>query len=186
MYEVEVKARLRNKDEIIKKLVDLGCIFGEELHQVDHIFIPYHISFPPPLSVPVLRVRKQNNKYLFTMKISQSNRQDCVEHELEISDGDKMIEIMHQINYKKVPIVNKKRIKTKLDGMEIVIDVVENLGEFIEVERIVSEENRELRQKIQEELLTFLSNLGISRDDHLVGSKYDIMLYEKFGMNNFS
>ncbi|MFA6251170.1 MAG: class IV adenylate cyclase [Candidatus Paceibacterota bacterium] len=185
MYEVEVKARLKNKDEIIKKLEDMGCSFGEELHQIDHIFIPKEMVFPPPYNVPVLRVRKQNDKNIFTMKISQSNRQDCIEHELEISDGEKMLEIMHLINYKKVPVVNKKRIKTKLQGMEIVIDVVENLGEFIEVERIVSEENAESRQKIQEELLNFLSDLGVSKEDHLAGSKYDIMLFEKYGMEDF-
>jgi len=182
MYEVEVKAKLKNKDEVIKKLVDLGCIFGEELHQIDHIFIPKNMFFPPPFEVPVLRVRKQNDKHFFTMKIFQSNRQDCIEHELEISDGDKMLEILQLINYKKVPIVNKKRIKTKLNDIEIVIDVVEGLGEFIEVEKIVSEENVELRQKIQEELLVFLTELGILEEDHLAGSKYDIMLYEKYGM----
>lgn len=182
MYEVEVKARLRDKENIINKLKEMGCLFSEELHQIDHIFIPKDMIFPPPFEVPVLRVRKQNDKHFFTMKISQSNRQDCIEHELEISDGDKMLEILKMINYKKVPIVNKKRIKTKLNDIEIVIDVVEDLGEFIEVEKIVSEENGELRKKIQEELLIFLTELGILKEDHLAGSKYDIMLYEKFGV----
>jgi len=40
MYEVEVKACLENKSAVIKKLESLGCKFGEELHQVDSIFIP--------------------------------------------------------------------------------------------------------------------------------------------------
>ncbi len=182
MYEVEVKAKLVNREEIINKLIDMGCSFSEELHQIDHIFIPNHLSFPPPLDTPVLRVRIQDNKHIFTLKISQSNRQDCIEHELEISDGHKMLEIMNLINYKKVPVVNKKRIKTNLENMEIVIDTVEGLGEFIEVERIVNENDPQLRQKIQEELLAFLSSIGVSNDDHLPGSKYDIMLYEKYGM----
>ena len=137
MYEVEVKALLKDRAMVIKKLEEMGCYFGSELHQVDSIFIPNGVSFPPPLSVPVLRVRKQNDKYFFTLKISQSNRQDCIEHELEISDGDKMLEIMSLINYKKVPTVDKKQIKTKHKDIEIVIDIVDGLGEFIEVERIV-------------------------------------------------
>ena len=182
MYEVEVKARLSDKEKIIKKLKDMGCFFSEELHQIDHIFIPKGITFPPPFDVPVLRVRKQNNRNFFTLKLSKSNRQDCIEHELEILDGDKMLEIMDLINYKKVPVVNKKRIKTKYHDMEIVIDVVENLGEFIEVEKIVDEMDPELRQNIQKELLVFLSSLGVPEEDHILGSKYDIMLFEKFGM----
>lgn len=182
MYEVEVKAKLRNREDVIEKLIQLGCVFGQELHQIDHIFIPKDMIFPPPFEVPVLRVRKQNDRHFFTMKISQSNRQDCIEKELEISDGDKMLEILHHINYKKVPIVNKKRIKAKLNEIEVVIDSVKDLGEFIEVEKIVEEENSELRQKIQAELLDFLTELGIPEEDHLAGSKYDIMLFEKYGI----
>lgn len=182
MYEVEVKARLQNREETINKLLSLGCSFGEELTQVDHIFIPNGIPFPPPYDTPVLRIRKQNDKHLLTLKIAQSNRQDCIEHELEIKDGDKMLEIMNLINYKKVPTVSKKRVKTNFNDIEIVIDIVENLGEFIEVERIVDEADPEIRQQIQKELLNFLSSLGIKEEDHLPGHKYDIMLYEKYGM----
>jgi len=182
MFEVEVKARLHDKEKVIDKLKKMGCFFGEEVHQIDHIFIPKDIKFPPPLDIPVLRIRKQNDKNFFTLKLSQSNRQDCIEHELEISDGDKMLKIMDLINYKKVPIVNKKRIKTKFNDIEIVIDKVEDLGEFIEIERIVDEEDMLSRQKIQKELLVFLSELGIPEKDHIPGSKYDIMLFEKFGM----
>ncbi len=143
MYEVEVKAHLRDRAAILKKLKSLGCKFGEELHQVDHIFIPEHITFPPPLNIPVLRVRKQNDIYLLTLKISQSGRQDSLERELEIADGKMMIEIIKLIGYKEVMVVDKKRIKTKLNDIEVVLDKVKDLGEFVEVEKIVKNENRE-------------------------------------------
>lgn len=184
MYEVEVKAKLNDREGIMKKLLEMGCSFGEELHQIDHIFIPNGIPFPPPYDTPVLRVRQQNDKHLLTLKISQSNRQDCIEHEIEISDGNKMLEIMNLMNYKKVPVVNKKRIKTSYNGMEIVLDKVSNLGEFIEVEKIVNENDSQIRQQIQKELLSFLSDIGVLEEDYLLGSKYDIMLYEKYGMEN--
>ncbi len=183
MYEVEVKAKLNDRKGVMKKLMDMGCIFSNELHQIDHIFIPNGIPFPPPFDTPVLRIRKQDDKHLLTLKISQSNRQDCIEHELEISDGDKMLEIMSLMNYRKVPIVNKKRIKTNYKDIEIVLDSVENLGEFIEVERIIDEKDSILRQKVQEDLLKFLFEIGIPVDDHMLGSKYDIMLYEKCGLD---
>ena len=179
MYEVEVKAKLKNRQEVIKKLENLGCKFGEELHQVDHIFVPKGASFPTPFEVPVLRVRKQNDIYIFTMKISQTGRQDSIEREIQISDGKEMIEILNAIGYAEFVIVDKKRIKTKLRDMEIVLDEVKDLGEFMEVEKIVTHEDPEERKKIQIELSDFIETLGVPKEDLLVNSKYDIMLFEK-------
>jgi len=178
MYEVEVKARLRNQAEIKKKLEDLGCTFGEELHQIDHIFIPKGATFPTPLTVPVLRVREQNGKYLFTLKISQSSRQDSLERELEISDKNMMTEILNLIGYEEFILVDKKRIKTNYKDMEIVLDNVKDLGEFIEAEKIVAYDDPETRKSIHRELLAFLETLDIPPEDHIVGGKYDILLHE--------
>lgn len=183
MYEVEIKAKLNNREEIMEKLHSMGCVFGDELHQIDYIFIPEKESFPPPLGVPVLRVRKQNESHLFTLKIPQSSRQDCIEKEFEISDGNEMLEVIKLIGYKQVPTVEKKRIKTTLQDMEIVLDLVKGLGEFIEIEKIVETSDPEARARIQEELFSFLSDLGITKEDHVVDGKYDIMLFEKYGMN---
>lgn len=181
MYEIEVKARLQNRELVVKKLNDLGCKFGEELHQVDRIFIPEGVTFPPSVEsgVGVLRVRKSNEKYFFTLKIQKGSRQDSLERELEILDGEKMIDILKILKYQEVPTVDKKRIKIKYKNMEIVLDTVKDLGEFIEAEKIVKTENPEDRKKTQEELFTFLETLGVSRDDRVIDGKYDIMLYEK-------
>lgn len=179
MYEVEVKAHLKNRKAVIEKLKSFGCKFGEVLHQVDHIFIPKGVPFPPPLKVPVLRVREQNDKYFFTLKISQSGRQDCIERELEILDGKKMIEIMKFLNYKEVSVVDKKRIKTKFKDIVIELDDVKNLGEFIEAEKIITHSDPEDRKKIQKDLCVFLETLGIPKVDHMVNAKYDILIHKK-------
>jgi predicted adenylyl cyclase CyaB len=179
MYEVEVKAKLRNRKAVIKKLESFGCKFGEELHQIDHIFTPKGTPFPTPLSVPVLRVRQQNDKYFFTLKLAQTGRQDCIEREFEIMDGKKMIEIMELLNYKEVAIVDKKRIKTKYKDMVVELDKVKKLGEFIEIEKIVTHADPEKRKNIQKELSGFLEKLGVAKEDLLVNAKYDIMIFEK-------
>lgn len=184
MYEVEVKARVKDWDTTKKKIENLGCKFGEELHQIDHVFIPEGIIFPPKAGsgVGVLRVRKSNDKYFFTLKISQSSRQDSLERELEILEGEKMIEILKILKYQEVPTVDKKRIKTNYEDIEIVLDTVKDLGEFIEAEKITTEESAEARTRTQEELFTFLETLGIQKEDRVIDGKYDIMLFEKFGM----
>lgn len=181
MYEVEIKAHLRDRDSVIKKLQSLGCEFSEELHQVDYIFAPKGTPYPLfPLGTPALRVRKQNEKYFFTLKIPQQSLQDCIEREMEIKDGPTMIEIFKLMKWDSLPTVDKKRIKTNLNDIEIVIDNVKNLGEFIEAEKIVKTDNPEDRKKTQEELFDFLATLGISKEDRVIDGKYDIMLYEKF------
>jgi adenylate cyclase class 2 len=181
MYEVEVKAVLKDRDAVMKKLQDLGCKFGGELHQIDRVFIPEGIVFPPSIDsgVGVLRVRKSNEKYIFTLKVQQGSRQDAIERELEILDGDKMVEILKILKYQEVPTVDKRRIKTNYKDMEIVLDVVENLGEFIEAEKIVTHEDKEARRNVQEELFAFLETLGVKKEDQVIDGKYDIMLYEK-------
>lgn len=178
MYEVEVKSHLRDRKSVIKKLKDLGCKFGEELHQIDHIFIEDGTSFPPPLGTPVLRVRKQGDIYFFTLKISQGNRTDSIEREMQITEGKKMIEILKLIKWKETILVDKRRIKTNFRGMEIVLDDVKGLGEFIEVEKIVRNKNQEDRKDMQSKLFWFLETIGIPKQDHIAGGKYDIMLYE--------
>lgn len=179
MYEVEVKAKLNNRDLVVKKLQELGCTFSEELHQVDHVFIPDHLDFPPPMGTPVLRVREQNNSFFFTLKISQGSRQDSLERELEIKDGEVMIDILKHLKYQEVPTVDKRRIKTKYHDIEIVLDSVKILGEFIEAEKIVHEADPEARKQTQEELFSFLESIGVSKEDKVIDGKYDIMLYEK-------
>src|SRR3989344_3732345 len=184
MYEVEVKARLTNRESVVKKLNELGCKFSPELHQIDHIFIPAGVKFPSPVEdkVGVLRVRKSNDQYFFTLKIPQGSRQDSLERELEIMEGEKMVEILELLKYQEVPTVDKKRIKTNFQDIEVVLDTVKDLGEFIEAEKIVNSESQEDRKKTQEELFAFLETLGIREEDRIIDGKYDIMLFEKFGM----
>lgn len=179
MYEVEVKAKLQNRQAVMKKLEDFGCKFSEELHQVDYVYFPKGLVFPPPIGTGILRVRKQNDKYFFTLKISQSGRQDSIEREMEIKDGGMMIEIIRLLNYQEAPTVDKKRTKTKYKDMVIELDEVKELGEFIEVEKIVTHPDPEDRKKIQRELCEFLETLGVAKEDLLVNAKYDIMLFEK-------
>lgn len=179
MYEVEVKARLENREALIKKLKDFGCAFSSELHQIDHVFFPKGFSFPPPIGTHILRVRKSNNKYFFTLKISQSNRQDSIEREMEINNGEMMIEILKLLEWQSAPTVDKQRIKTSLQGIEIVLDSVKDLGEFIEAEKIVTHADHEVRKKVQEELFDFLETLGVRKEDRVIDGKYNIMLFEK-------
>ena len=183
MYEVEVKARLKNKQALKVTLEKLGCTFSEELHQIDDIFTPKSESFPPPKGAPVLRIRNQNGKHILTLKINQSSRQDCIEHETIFDSVDQMEAIIELMGFKKDVTVEKRRIKTMYKDVEIVLDTVEQLGDFVEAEKIVTESDQEIRKHIQEELMELLIELGIERSDQVIDGKYDIMLEEKLKGN---
>ena len=131
------------------------------------------------MGFPVLRIRKQNGTCILTLKVDQSSRQDCLEHEVVFDNMQEMEEIIKILGFKKVVTVEKKRIKTKYQDMEIVLDVVEQLGEFIEAEKMVTEADPEKRKNIQTELMDFLFTLGVKKEDQVIDGKYDIMLEEK-------
>jgi adenylate cyclase class 2 len=179
MYEVEVKAVLKDRKAVMKKLQDLGCKFGEELHQIDSIFTPKGEIFPPPKGTPVLRIRKENNLHLLTLKVNQTSRQDCIEHEVEIKGSEEMEKIIGLLGFKDDVTVDKVRIKTKCKDTEVVLDTVKGLGEYIEAEKITTESEPTARVKIQTELLNFLETLGVPKSDQVIDGKYDIMLYER-------
>ena len=148
MYEVEVKAHLRDRVSVIKKLDGLGCKFSKEMHHIDKVFAPRGTPLPrTPLGTTVLRVRKQNDTYFFTLKIPQSSHQDCIEREMEIENGEMMIEILELIKWEELPVVDKKRIKTNIRDIEVVVDTVKELGDFVEAEKIVTSEDPEDRKK---------------------------------------
>jgi predicted adenylyl cyclase CyaB len=79
------------------------------------------------------------------------------------------------MGYKIAAKVNKTRVITHYDGCEICLDDVENLGSFIEMEKLTKEGDSE---KIQEELFTFFESLGIKRQDRMI-SGYDILMIQK-------
>ena len=179
MYEVEVKARLNNREEVLKKLESMGCVWGEELHQIDDIFSKDSEISSYAKDRPVLRIRDENGKFVFTLKMDQSSKQDCIEHELEIGNKFEMEKILNILGFQTEVTVDKVRIKTKYNDIEVVLDTVKDLGEFIEAEKMTNEADPEARKKIQEELYEFLETLGVGKEDLVIDGKYDIMLLEK-------
>jgi adenylate cyclase class 2 len=84
--------------------------------------------------------------------------------------------IIELLDYHEVVKVDKIRTKTRYNDMEICLDEVQNLGSFIEVEKIVTGDG----DVVQEELFTFLESIEIKREDR-VFSGYDTLMYVKGG-----
>jgi adenylate cyclase class 2 len=177
MKEIEVKARLENKEEVMQNLRDRGCVFSDPIIQNDKVFVK-NTGSPEQYDANdvYLRIRVKNNaKTIFTLKKPGSNDLDCTEHETEIASGEQMEQAILLMGYQKALHIDKTRITTKYDGSEICIDEVEGLGSFIEMETIAADGNAE---EIQNTMFSFLETVGVKKENRvLVG--YDTLLIEK-------
>ena len=175
MNEIEVKAKVEDFDLLINNLKELGCILSEPIMQDDYIYNKKGLDIKNGYhNIPVLRIRKQNNKILFTLKKNRSNELDCIEKEIEVNNDIILSEIIKLLDYVKTVEVYKKRIKTNYKDYEICLDSVDNLGYFIEVEKMSDEDG----EKIQNELFEFLETIGIKKEDRVLKG-YDTLLWEK-------
>lgn len=176
MQEIEVKAKLRNKVEIVEKLQGLGCVFSPPVSQDDTVYVENVGSLAIFLANALFaRIRVQNStETIFTIKKSKGALV-AVEHEVKVDSKSELQSILELLGYKEAMRVQKVRIMTPYRDWEICIDEVEGLGTYIEVEKLSSDGNAEA---IQDELFSFLRTLGISDSDR-VTKGYDILMLEK-------
>ena len=176
MKEVEVKAKADNLDSVKEKLESLGCEFSDAVIQDDKIYLPNGMDLGDTRrGLVAMRIRNSNGKYIFNQKVQLENDLDNIEHETEISDPDELHEMLVHLGYYVSSHVNKKRIKCNYKDMEICLDEVKGLGNFVEAEKLTKEDDS---LQVQKELFEFLMSLGIKEEDRATKG-YDIMLYEK-------
>ena len=177
MKEIEIKAKLREKEKVMEKLKKLGCVFESPIIQEDTVYAEKTDSLQIfRANRMFLRLRVKNkSKILFTIKKKGVNDLDSIEHEVEVSSREEMEKAILLIGYKEMVRVNKERIITHHNGCEICIDEVENLGLFIEMERLIEDGDS---NKIQEEMFKFFESIGIDRQDRITYG-YDLLLLEK-------
>ena len=175
MKEVEVKARLRNESEVIRKLEELGVQLSEPITQEDKVYFPVGAVFAEEGNKdPALRIRDQNGRYIFTYKKPDKNNLDKIEFESEITDPEEMAKMCEALGFELRTQIKKTRRKAKYNEYEICLDEVDQLGSFIEAESLFEDGDSE---HIQKELFSFLETLGVTKEDQ-VFEGYDIMLYK--------
>jgi adenylate cyclase class 2 len=175
--EIEVKAKIDDFHVLIKKLESLGCKISGPISQYDYIYNQNGIDLGKTHETPVLRIREQGDRIIFTYKQNISGELDCLEKELDVSNGKTIREIIGMLGYSKSVEVEKIRRKTKYKELEICLDEVKELGFFIEVEKMTDDMN-DNGQKMQEELFDFLESIGVSKKNKM-SQGYDSMIYEK-------
>lgn len=182
MNEIEVKAKLKNKDAVLSRLKEMGLGIHASKHQKDTVYWPNDIRDPSGrlLGRNFLRIREQKigdeKKVIFTIKQSLENQLDSKEHEIEIQEKDitTMFSMFELLGFYHFTTVEKERTTANIGDIEICIDDVSNLGSFIELEKFGKDTETE---NIHKELNDMLEKLGIEKEDHVYHG-YDILMYK--------
>ena len=178
MKEIEVKFRVADKQAVIEALQKSGVELGDEYFQDDTSYRPTgYERGQSNINVPFLRIRREAKQTILTMKKPVENQLDRIEHETIIEEGDQMGMIIEDIGFKQDARVKKHRRKTQHKGYEICVDSVEGLGDFIEIEKLVGDDEDGVAA--QAEIRKFLISL-LGNDDWLeeVDRGYDVLINE--------
>lgn len=176
MKEIEVKAHLKNKEQVLEKLQALGCVLSEPIRQVDTVYTKVVGNVEEYLTNDhFVRIReKSDGRFIFTVKKPLSKVVlTKAEHETEIKDAKELEQALFLMGYQIANKVIKLRRTADYKEFEICIDDVEKLGAFIEVEKM-SDGDVDL---VRNELNEFLTLLGVDPKDE-VHKGYDIMAIE--------
>ena len=163
MIEVEIKVRIKNKEEIAEKLKKLGFKFIKKKFQEDIYFNGIDRDFRK--TDEALRIRDDNGTYYVTYKGPKIDRISKTREEIEvrIDDKEKMRQIFKKLGFREVRPIRKVREIYKKDDITASIDDVEGLGLFLELEKNIYNINE--KDESLKELMEILKALNISRDN---------------------
>ncbi|MDE6142073.1 MAG: class IV adenylate cyclase [Bacilli bacterium] len=142
MSNIEIERKYRINKEIfdkIQKYFDDKKIVGKVEKQNDVYFSPSHFPFfGGNIDNEALRIRILDNKNILSYKKFYYATEDAPahsdEHEIEIDDIDKMKLILKDLRINEAFTLKKERTIYLYDGIEVSLDIVENLGYFVELE----------------------------------------------------
>lgn len=158
IYEIEIKAYCDNPREVIKRLAAIGAEFVETRIEQDLYF--NHPLRDFGLTDEALRLRYVNGKSKITYKGPKvsSETKARIEYETGIDDIDVVVKILLALGFSKSGEIKKRREVYVSDGMEITLDHVENLGDFVEIEKQAA-----WSENAEKELFDTAAGLGLSR-----------------------
>ena len=185
MREIEIKARVADKAALLDVLQSQRIELSEPVTQRDQVFGPAGINGGDGNSAPWLRIRTETKngqtKQIFTLKKSITNQMDSIEHETEIADEAELAKIIEHIGFTPYSDLTKIRQKAHMGAIEICVDTVEGLGDFIEVEKLTDEDAD--YEAVLAELWAVLEQCGVARASEVTDG-YDVLQRKSQGLTD--
>lgn len=184
MQEIEVKVKTKDNDEVIRILEAAGCVFSEPIEQDDVTYATTKESMDAFMRSKIFpRIRQiTDGDTIFTVKFDDQRHvlgMAATEHEVRVDSATELDQMLQLMGFKRIVRVKKMRRKTKYKEYEICVDDVEELGSYMEIEKIADKDAD--AHAVHEELLGVLESLGINLEGR-VTKGYDIIMLEKKGL----
>lgn len=177
MVEVEIKLKIDSAESIENKLLNIGFKRGQTLQEIDYYYNGVDRDFK--VSGEALRLRitesldgsavvadrpgvpliQMTYKGPKLDNVSMSR----VEHQVNIDDFETMQSILSSLGYKPVMPVIKLRRELVSEEMTACVDTVDGLGDYLELEIIVDNENQ--REEALTKISDVLNQIGYSIGD---------------------
>jgi len=183
MREIEIKARANDVVSIVEAITRQGGIVSEPITQHDRVFGMPGVPGDSVNDSPWLRIRSEikdgATKHVFTLKKSITNQMDSIEHETEVSDEKELESIIKHLNFTPYSDLTKTRRKAYIGEIEVCLDHIEGLGDFIELEKLTAEETD--YDAVIKELWGIFESFGITKDDEVTDG-YDVLMNKHLGI----
>lgn len=180
MREIEIKATIDSIQSIIDILNQKGVSVTPPVTQRDRVYGQIGVDGAAENTAPWLRIRTETKngatKDIFTLKRSITNQMDSIEHETVIEDAIELENIVAQLGFELYSDLTKTRQKAVIGDIEICLDAVDNLGTYIEAEKLTDGDVD--YDAIIAELWTLLESLGVSKAS-AVTDGYDVLMNNK-------
>jgi adenylate cyclase class 2 len=181
MREIEIKARVSDKQKILTSLQKLGVGLSQPVKQHDVVYSRPGAQDNDP-GENWLRVRTENDStVIFTLKRSVTGELDSIEHEVVVDNADEIEAIIKYLGYELFSDLTKIRQKGHLGELEVCLDEVPGLGMFIEVEKLCPEDAD--ITSVTSELWDVLIQLGIDKSAEET-SGYDVLQRKLHNQNS--
>lgn len=145
MLEVEAKIKIDSVAAVREVLLEKGAVRIKTAGQTDTYFNSPSRDFAK--TDEALRIRAEDESSEITYKgpkLKQSGAKAREEFNVEIGDCMSMGGILEKLGFYKSAVVSKKREEYDLMGTKIALDIVDNLGEFIEIEVVTEQKDEAL------------------------------------------
>jgi len=180
--EIEIKVKISKLNYMEKKLKTAGAKLIGKTVQKDTYFSPAHKSLIGKSLY--LRIRENIDEGVCRLEyhIGTEGCRKCSftkEFEVKIDSAKTLRKIFDKLDFKQELIVNKIRATYKLKDLNIVLDKVKGLGNFMEIEMI-----NKNRKEAEEKIFALLSRLKISTAKICFGENYFDMTLDKLKNKN--
>ncbi|MCC8089516.1 MAG: class IV adenylate cyclase [Rikenellaceae bacterium] len=173
-YEVELKVKIDDYDSMEDALSRIGCVWEKTCRQADKIYYRPGRMEKKEEQTLFFRIRSENDKHILTLKQILDNT-EVIEYESAVENRQDVENMLYLLGFEDYVTVIKTRKTGMADGITVCMDKVEELGSFMELEKVVALD--EERESAREELRCFLNRLGVGMEQ-VCDKRYHTMMRE--------